>query len=98
MFPSLSKKPVYDVCRHDSLVSCAFFFQEELSDYGVDWLGPASASSDEVERVVVPTVSQYLSNTQVSYLLSLVDPLQECEDHGKSLYVITRQLVRELLT
>lgn len=68
-----------------------------MSEYGVDWLGPTSASSDEVERVVVPRIPQPLSNTQVSFLLTLVEPLQQCEDYGKSLYLTTRQLVRELL-
>ena len=73
--------------------------QEELSDYGVDWSGPTATSyENEIDRVIIPTVPALLNHSQFSYLQSSIDPLQQCDDYGKSLYVTTRQLVREMLS
>jgi hypothetical protein len=70
--------------------------QEESMEYGIDWSGPALAC-DAVERVVVPEVPNYLEESQLSFLKSLVNPLKECADHGKGFYLAVRQLVREMM-
>ena len=49
------------------------------------------------ERVVVPEIPDVLSLNQKSFLQSLVNPLDQCDDYGKHFYVVTRQLVREML-
>ena len=61
-------------------------------------MGPTSASGDDqVERVIVPSVHQPISDAQVSYLFTLVEPLRQCDDYGRSFYVTTRQIVRGLV-
>ena len=49
------------------------------------------------ERVVVPEIPDVLSLNQKSFLQSLVNPLDQCDDYGKQFYVAARQLVREML-
>ena len=72
------------------------YVQEEASEYGIDWSGPSSAGN-VVERVTVPQIPDFLTTDQLSFLKSLVNPLKQCDDYGKSFYVDTRQLVREML-
>lgn len=67
--------------------------QEEALEYGIDWCGPTSAEESE-NHVNVPEVPSYLDTHQLSFLKSLMDPLQPCDDYGKRFYVLTRQLVR----
>ena len=74
----------------------SLIIQEESSDYGIDWSGPIVAD-EAVERVTVPEVQTYLNPDQLSFLKSFVDPLEQCDDHGKALYVTARVLVREML-
>ena len=45
----------------------------------------------------MPEIPDFLTSDQMSFLKSVVDPLDLCDDHGKGLYVATRQLVRETL-
>lgn len=71
--------------------------EEESSEYGIDWTGPAGFADEAEERVVVPETPNYLSAEQLSLIKTLVNPLQQCDDYGKGLYVATRQLVREVL-
>ena len=53
---------------------------------------------DEAQgRVIVPEIPSYLDASQLSFLGTLVDPLQQCDDHGKGYYIATRQLVREMV-
>lgn len=47
--------------------------------------------------MVVPETPDYLDRFQLSFLKSLVDPLKQCDDHGKGFYVAVRQLVREMM-
>lgn len=70
--------------------------QEQASEYGIDWSGPSSAKETE-SRVTVPEIPSYLNTCQLSFLKSLVNPLKPCNDYGKQFYVITRQLVREMV-
>ena len=74
------------------------FVQEEAAEYGIDWQGPAVCSEDELERVVVPGIPSYLDPSQLSFLKTVVNPLEHCDDHGRNFYVATRQLVREILS
>lgn len=80
-----------------SCVCVCVFVQEESSEYGIDWTGPAGFADEAEERVVVPETPNYLSAEQLSLIKTLVNPLQQCDDYGKGLYVATRQLVREVL-
>ena len=43
----------------------------------------------------MPEVPSFLSDSELSLLQTLIDPLQECDDFGKRLYVAARQIVRE---
>jgi len=70
--------------------------QEQALEYGIDWFGPSSAEETE-SCVIVPEIPNYLNTCQLSFLQSLVDPLKPCDDYGKGFYVITRQLVREMI-
>lgn len=76
--------------------------QEELVDYGIDWSSPTATryeeQESEIDRVIVPRVPLLLNNSQFSHLQTLINPLQHCDDYGKSFYVTARQVVREMLT
>ena len=65
-------------------------------EYGIDWSGPALADETN-KRVIVPDIPSYLSAEELSFLKSLVNPLKQCDDHGKEFYIATRQLVREMI-
>lgn len=64
--------------------------------YGVDWDGPAVVENDDI-RVEVPHTPTPLSLEHMATLERIVDPLEECEDHGVSLYNITRTFVNACL-
>ena len=49
------------------------------------------------DRVIVPDIPTFLDAPQLSILKTIVDPLESCDDNGKSYYIATRQLVREML-
>lgn len=70
--------------------------QDQASDYGIDWSGPSSSEEAE-NRVVVPEVPSYLEPCQLSYLKSLVNPCEPCDDWGKGFYLAVRLLVREII-
>ncbi len=77
-------------------VSVGFLYvQDEALEYGIDWSGP-SATEEVEEHVVVPDIPVCINDDQLS-ALSSINPLQPCDDHGKELYVATRQFVREML-
>ena len=61
--------------------------------YGVDWEGPIS-NSEDVECVEVPPMSLDLSPQQLVELHRSVDPLEQCDDLGVSLYVTARTFIR----
>ena len=65
-------------------------------EYGIDWCGPISVGETE-EHVAVPDIPSYLGTEQLTFLSSVVNPLEHCDDYGKGFYVATRQLVRQML-
>ena len=69
---------------------------QEAADYGIDWDGPM-VNDEAQDRVTVPEIPSYLNACQLSFLKTLVDPLQHCDDHGKGYYTAVRQLVREMI-
>lgn len=77
---------------HVCLSAC---LQEEAAEYGIDWLAPTLTSDEEC--VNVPEIADPLNSQQVCLLQTLVNPLQQCEDYGKSLYIATNQIVREMI-
>ena len=60
--------------------------------YGVDWDGPVSAA-DDGDHVYVPDTTCSLGEDQVTVLKQTVDPLEQTDDLGVSLYVIARTFV-----
>ena len=73
-----------------------FNFQEDTVEYGIDLSGPVCLADDS-ERVVVPEVPSILNDTQVSLLLTRVNPLEQCDDFGKGFYIAARQIVRDII-
>ena len=59
----------------------------------IDWDGPAVTGND-TDSVEIPITTNPLTTQQLSELRQTVDPLEQCDDLGVSLYVITRTLVR----
>lgn len=45
----------------------------------------------------MPEIPSYLDAGQLSFLKTLVDPLEQCDDYGKGYYIAIRQLVREMV-
>ena len=76
-----------------------YYIKEEAAEYGIDWDGPTFRGEDDAgDGVIVPEVPIYLDSSQLSILKTIVNPLEECDDYGRSYFVATRQLVREMLT
>ena len=50
-----------------------------------------------VEHVDVPTIQCFLTEQQLSELKDMIDPMQNCDDYGFSLYMTARAFVRACL-
>ena len=61
-------------------------------DHGIDWNDPCVTRT--VERVDVPTIQCFLTEQQLSELKDMIDPMQNCNDYGFSLYMTARAFVR----
>ena len=60
-------------------------------------MGPILTDTDAAEQVTVPDIPNFLNSCQLSLLQTIIDPLQQCDDYGKSIYIATRQLVRQMI-
>ena len=60
--------------------------------YGIDWDGPVSITSD-TDRVEVPGTATPITPEQLCELKAAVDPLEQCESLGVSLYLVARAFV-----
>ena len=65
------------------------------ADYGIDWNDPCVTNT--VEHVDVPTNQCLLTEQQLSELKDIIDPMQDCDDYGFSLYITVRAFVRACL-
>lgn len=52
---------------------------------------------DDIESVDVPLMQNPLSSHHMDALKQAIDPLEQCDDHGISLYNITRTFVHACL-
>ena len=69
---------------------------ESLEDYGIDWSGPVPAETDS-EIVEIPVTQNPLTPQQMDDLVQAVDPLEQCDDLGVSLYMMARTFVNECI-
>ena len=74
-----------------------YFIQEELAEYGIDWFGPTAEDEDRVEQVIVPRIPDLLGDSELSVLQTVIDPLQQCDDYGRAMYIATNSLVRDMI-
>ena len=70
------------------------FFKQEL--YGVDWDGPVDIQND-CEGLSVPNTLNPLSPPEIEALRIAINPLEQTDDLGLSLYLIVRQFVTACL-
>ena len=62
--------------------------------YGIDWNGPVVAESHhDHDQVAVLETQCLLTSNQLQNISSTVNPMEECNDYGLSLYIATRDLV-----
>ncbi len=80
-----------DVC----VIFIILFFQDELQQYGIDWNGPPAVDDDNT--VEVPAISCPLQNQELDLLRSFINPLDECDDLGVSIYAATRSFVEDCI-
>lgn len=78
-------------CLHPPQITVHILYHI-LQEYGIDWDGPVTPDKD-TDRVHVPRITPCLSEQQVTELSHAVNPLEECEDLGISLYILTRTFV-----
>ena len=52
-----------------------------------------TAESVDVDRVEIPHTPDIITQEQLSDLRQAVDPMEQCDDLGVSLYIITREFV-----
>ncbi len=57
------------------------------------WEGP-TPHCDDIDCIEVPVTPSLLSHQQLVELKQTVDPLEQCDDLGVSLYVAARTFVR----
>lgn len=67
--------------------------QENFEDYGIDWDGPAVIEEENI-NVEVPSTATPLQLHKLEILRLLVNPLEESDDMGVTLYAITKQIVK----
>ena len=65
--------------------------------YGYDPNEPHT-SADEEERVVVPPTNIPLSQSSIEQLNTVINPMQNCDDFGKQLYLDTVQQLFSLMS
>ena len=70
-----------------TILTACKIMQAELQHYGIDWDGPSAVDNDHT--VEVPAVSCPLHQV----LQSSINPLDECDDLGVSMYAATRAFV-----
>ena len=77
--------------RHSGLPALDFF-QSVPEDYGHEEEGAAPSEDDE-GGIEVPPLRIDLTNDQISELQTNVDPLENSDDYGISLYLRTLQIL-----
>ena len=77
--------------RHSGMAALDFF-DSVTDDYGIEEDGIAPDSDDQ--EVTIPRISIELTDMQLLQLQQTVNPLQEMDDYGISLYTQTVQLLR----
>ena len=60
------------------------------NEYGIDWNGPTGVDH---ETVAVPDTENPLSPAQLDLLRHTINPMEECDQYGISLYLATRAFV-----
>ena len=70
----------------------SIFFQSVPEDYGHEEEGAAPSEDDE-GGIEVPPLRIELTNDQISKLQTNVDPLENSDDYGISLYLRTLQIL-----
>ena len=58
----------------------------ELEDYGIDWEGPTSTGSPEIDSIEVPETPSP-ADSLLSEIESTIDPLACSEEYGIDLYL-----------
>lgn len=76
------------------LVLCMIHTQ---SCYGIDWEGPA-VTDDDSDVVTVPITYSPLSSNDLHTLTQIVNPLEESEDNGLSLYTTVRSFIHACIS
>ena len=74
-----------------TILSACKIMQDELQHYGIDWDGPSAVDNDHT--VEVPAVPCPLQRQELDVLQSSINPLDECDDLGVSMYAATRAFV-----
>ena len=74
-------------CQNASVRVCILYMQNE---YGIDWNGPTGVDH---ETVVVPDTENPLSPAQLDLLRDTINPMEECDQYGISLYLATKAFV-----
>ena len=64
------------------------------AEYGMDWNGPAVVNH---ETVVIPDTETPLSPAQLDLLRHTINPMEECDHYGISLYVATQAFVYSII-
>lgn len=78
------------VIIHASLIYSLF------QDYRIGWEGPPVIDVN-AETVNVPNTDLQLNNAQMQTLASIIDPLNECEDHGVNYYLAVSAFIIAVL-
>ena len=61
--------------------------------YGIDWDAPLSTESAEPDQINVPDIPNPLSSADYVELQAAVNPMQQLDDFGVSLYIDTIRFV-----
>ena len=81
--------------QHTGLVALDFF-ERVSQEYGLDDADSRSEESTD-EGVPVPRNAITLEEEQLEYLRSEVNPLEECDDYGISIYLKTVEVLNRIL-